>query len=146
MKPAQEIVCIRVADGNPDNPKAFALAQAYMKKTFGKDRALALTGLRRIWAIIVDDGNETPDPVCVGLIGARECLDLPVCHVDDEKDRPRLLKRVADSLMDMGHRDGELLLFVDPGVEQFIEERYLKPMGAVRANRWRLRLQGKVRV
>jgi len=100
----------------------------------------------RLWCVVEQEesNGNAPDPHVLGLLAMETRADISTCHVSDESCRPMLIKRAYATLMDLGLAGKYVLLYVDPEVEKFIEEKYLKKLGAVRANRWAVPMAAKV--
>lgn len=141
----RDVLQVVLRDGQPDNPRLFMLAQA-----FANEHKLGnLLRCARLWCVVEQEdktNGDQPEPKVIGLLATESRLDITVCHVADETCRPMMIKRAYSTLMDLGLAGRYVLLYVDPAVEEFIAERYLKKLGAVPANRWTVPLKAKVEV
>ena len=138
----RDVLQVVLRDGQPDNPKLFLMAQ-----NFANEQKLgSLSKCVRLWCVVEQEetNGDAPEPHVIGLLAMETRADITTCHVADESCRPMLIKRVMNTLMDLGLAGKYVLLYVDPEVEQFIEQKYLVKMGAVRANRWAVPMAAKV--
>lgn len=118
-------------DGTPSLPAAYAVVEKYLRAEFG-EKADQAKSMVRLWAVLEIRGDET---VCIGVLGTRHAIDVPLAHFEDDHARKLLVGRAFTVLSETLNPGASVQVYVDP-LESEKWEKFLEAAGATPAHRY----------
>lgn len=135
----KRVEIIRFVNNEPENPELLAAACAYIHERTGESVEQAEKRIRssmREYAVVERAADGTL--VCHGVSGFVQVFDISHFHVDDERDRALLVRRIETILDEMGVAG--CMVYVSPD-EEAKWQAYLNSRKGEPAHRWLMKVR-----